>query len=41
MMTIRCETMEQFITVCAGLVRESVTFVASADTLVIKLTGGY
>lgn len=38
---IECTTMAQFITVCAGLVREGVIYNAYAATLTIELTGGY
>lgn len=38
---VKCETLEQFIEVCAGFVREGVTFTADAGKLTIELTGGY
>ena len=41
MSIIRCNTIDQFIEVCAGLVREAVVFDADADKLTIKLTGGF
>lgn len=41
MSCIDCETMAQFIEICAGLVRESIIFEADADALKIKLNGGF
>jgi len=39
--SVKCETIEQFIQVCAGFVREGVIFKADAASLVVTLTGGY
>ena len=41
MKEITCGNLEEFITVCAGLTREGLTFEASAITLKIKLLGGF
>ena len=41
MSIIACETLSQFVTVCAELVREGITFTADATTLTIQMTGGY
>lgn len=38
---IWCLTIEEFIKVCAGLVKEGVIFDAYSDRLVIKLTSGF
>lgn len=40
-MTVHCTNLQEFITVCAGFVREGVTFRADSGTLTIALTGGY
>lgn len=40
MSKITCETLDEFILVCAGLVREGILFEAWADDLTIKPTGG-
>ena len=41
MYTIHCETINQFIQVCAGLVKEGVTFEAYSEQLLIECIGGY
>ena len=41
MMTIQCETLGEFIKVCAGLAKEGVTFDAYTDGLKVTLTGGH
>lgn len=38
---IHCETLDDFIATCAGLVIRGVCFEASTDTLMITPTGGY
>lgn len=38
---IHCDTIENFIAACAGLVIRGVCFEASTDTLTITPTGGY
>lgn len=40
-MIIKCETIGELVAVCAGLVREGVTFQASTIDNSITLTGGY
>lgn len=40
-MQIKCNTIAEMVEVCAGLVREGVTFQASTSDYVITLTGGY
>lgn len=39
--TITCHTIDDFVAVIAGLVREGVTFEADTLTQKITLTGGY
>lgn len=41
MSKIRCPNLAVFCQVCAALVREGVTFDATADSLTITLTGGF
>lgn len=41
MSEIRCETIERFIEICAGLAREGIVFAADGEKLIIKLTGGF
>lgn len=40
-MSIRCDHLEQFLDVLAGLVSRGLTFTSDANTLVITLTGGH
>lgn len=40
-MTIRCQDLDDFIKVCAGFVREGVSFRADTGNLTIELTGGF
>jgi hypothetical protein len=40
-MHIKCHTLEEFIKVVAGLVREGVTFESYTLDLTIELTGGF
>jgi len=40
-MHIKCHTIEEFIKVTAGLVREGVTFTSYTYDLTIELTGGF
>ena len=40
-MEIKCDTMEEFIAVIAGLIRNGCTFKAYATVLTINCTGGY
>ena len=40
-MKIQCESVSRFLEVIAGLVQKGLTFEADAETLVIRLTGGY
>lgn len=40
-MTIYCQNLDEFIKVCAGLVREGVRFRAYPVSLEITLTGGF
>ncbi len=38
---IKCETMEEYVSLIAGLVKEGLTFDGYATDLTITLTGGY
>jgi hypothetical protein len=38
---IICEDLDEFVKVCAGLVREGICFESDAHRLVIVMTGGY
>lgn len=38
---IRCQTMEQFCAVIAGLVMNGLSFEADADRLTVTTTGGF
>ena len=40
-MTISCQNLDEFIKVCAGLVRGGVCFRADTEGLEITLTGGF
>lgn len=40
-MTINCESMEKFVEVIAGLVKQGLMFKAYSADLSITLTGGY
>ena len=40
-MKISCDSLECFIKVCAGLVREGIQFTSCAYNLDIELTGGF
>jgi hypothetical protein len=40
-MTIRCDSLANFLEVVRGLVERGLKFVAFADTLKVELTGGY
>lgn len=39
--SIRCTDLTQLIEVVAMLVKQGLTFEANAETMVVKLTGGY
>ena len=40
-MTIQCATIAELVAVCAGLVREGVTFEARTSSMSVDLTGGF
>jgi hypothetical protein len=41
MMKINVNSMDELVEVCAGLVRQGITFEADSVTMVITCTGGY